>query len=113
MSLVRRLLLSNIGQMVLELILILIPVLVVSNLLSLLPTAFQQSSGGDLVLNMLVAIVIVIVFVLEIHKLEHRSLADVGFGRRQWLRQTMLGFTLGGALMTVVILVLTITGAYH
>jgi len=113
MSLVRRLLSSNIGQLVLELILILVPVLVLTNLLSLLPTTFQQSISGDLVLNMLAAIVIVIVFALEMHKLEHRSLADVGFGRRQWLRQTVLGFTLGGALMTVVILVLTITGAYH
>ncbi|HTK10691.1 MAG TPA: CPBP family intramembrane glutamic endopeptidase [Ktedonobacteraceae bacterium] len=113
MSLVRRILSSNIGQLVLELILILVPVLVLSSLLSLLPSAFQQSTGGDLVLNILAAIIIVIVFVLEMRKLEHRSLADVGFGRRQWLRQTMLGFTLGGALMTVVILVLTITGTYH
>jgi len=98
---------------VLELILILVPVLILTNLLSLLPTSFQQSIGGDLILNTLVAIVIVIVFVQEMHKLEHRSLADVGFGRRQWLRQTLLGFTLGGALMTVVILVLTVTGSYH
>ncbi|GCF10707.1 CPBP family intramembrane glutamic endopeptidase [Dictyobacter arantiisoli] len=113
MSLVRRILSSNIGLLVLELILILIPVFVLTNLLNLLPTAFQQSTSGDLVLNMLAAIIIVIVFALEMHKLEHRSLADVGFARQQWLRQTVLGFTLGGALMTVVILVLTITGAYH
>lgn len=113
MSLVRRTLSSNIGQLVLEIVLILVPVFVLTSLLSLLPTAFQQSTGGDLILNTLAAIIIVIVFALEIRKLEHRSLADVGFGRQQWLRQTMLGFTVGGALMTVVIIVLAITGSYH
>jgi membrane protease YdiL (CAAX protease family) len=113
MSLLRRTLSSNIGQLVLEIILILVPLLVLKYLLDLLPIAFQQSVSGDLVLNILVATLIVVVFVLELRKLEHRSLADVGWSRRQWLRQTVLGFTLGGALMTVVVLALAITGSYH
>ncbi len=113
MSFLRRILSSNTGQLVLEFILILIPVFVVTKLLAFLPTAFQQSAAGDLVLNILVAAVIVVVFVLELRKLEHRSLADVGWGRQQWVRQTVLGFALGGALMTVVIVVLAITGSYH
>ena len=113
MSLFRRTFSSNIGQLMLEIILIAVPLLVLVKLLNLLPAAFQQSITGDLVLNILVAAVIVVVFTLEMRKLEHRSLAAVGWGRQQWLRQTLLGFTVGGALLSVIILVLAITGSYH
>lgn len=113
MSLLRRTLSSNIGQLVLEFILIALPLLALVKLLNLLPTAFQQSAIGDLTLNILAAAVIVVVFALELRKLEHSSLAAVGWGRQQWIRQTLLGFTLGGASLAAIILVLAITGSYH
>ncbi len=113
MSLLRRTFSSNIGQLILEILLMLIPLFVLTRLLNLLPTAFQQSAIGDLVLNVLAAAVIVVVFALELRKLEHRSFADVGWCRQQWLRQTLLGFTLGGAVLSAIILVLAITDSYH
>ncbi len=113
MSFVRRLFSSNIGQLVLELILIIVPVLLLTSLLNLLPAAFQKSAAGDLILNVLLAVVIFVMFALGLRKIEHTSLAEVGFARQQWLRQTLHTITLGGALMTLVTLALAITGSYH
>ncbi len=113
MSLFRRFLASNIGQLVIELVLVAVPVLLLVALLNLLPGAFLQSVAGDVLLNVLAAAVIAVVFVLALRKLEKRSLAEAGLTGQPWLRQLFLSFCLGGALMTIVILLLALTGSYH
>jgi membrane protease YdiL (CAAX protease family) len=113
MSLFRRLLSSNLGQLVIEIVSVAIPVLLLEALLNLLPASFLQSTAGDVLLNILAAAIIIVVFQLALRKLEHRSLSDVGLSKHQWLRQLLLSFFCGGALMTVVILALAITGSYH
>jgi len=113
MSLFRRFLSSNLGQLVIELILVAIPVLLFIALLNLLLTSFLQSIAGDVLLNFSAAAIIVVVFLLSLRKIEHRSLSEVGLSRHQWLRQLFLGFFCGGALMTGVTLTLAVTGSYH
>jgi membrane protease YdiL (CAAX protease family) len=113
MSLFRRLLSSDLGQLVIEIVAVVIPVLLLEALLNLLPASFLRSLAGDVLLNILAAALIVVVFWLTLRKLEHRSLADAGLPGQQWLRHLLLGFFCGGALLTVVILALAITGSYH
>jgi len=113
MSLFRRLLSSDLGQLVIEIVAVVIPVLLLEALLNLFPASFLHSLAGDVLLNILVAALIVVVFWLTLRKLEHRSFADAGLPGQQWLRQLLLGFFCGGALLTVVILALAITGSYH
>ncbi len=113
MSLLRRLLSSNLGQLVIELVSVVLPVLLLVALLNLLPASFLQSIAGDVLLNISAAVMIVVVFLLSLRKLEHRSLSDAGLSGQQWLCQLLLSFFCGGALLTVVILVLAITGSYH
>ena len=113
MSLFRRILSSNMGQLVLELILVAIPVLLLEILFNLLPASFLTSTFGDLLLNVLAAAVIVVVFILALRKVEHSSLAEAGLSKQQWPRQLLLSFFCGGVLITIVILVLAITGSYH
>ena len=113
MSLFRRLLSSDLGQLVIEIVAVVIAVLLLEALLNLLPASFLQSLAGDVLLNILAAAIVVVVFWLTLRKLEHRSLSDAGLSRQQWLRQLLLGFFCGGALLTVVILALAITGSYH
>jgi uncharacterized protein len=113
MSLSRRLLSSNIGQLVIELVLVAIPVLLLEALLNLLPASFLQSVAGDMLLNILVAVVITVAFLLTLRRIEKSSPSGVGLSRQQWLRQLLLSFSVGGALMTVVTLALALTGSYH
>lgn len=113
MSFFRRLLSSDLGQLVIEIVAVVIPVLLLEALLNLLPASLRQSLAGDVLLNILAAAIIVVVFWLTLRKLEHRSLSDAGLPGQQWLRQLLLGFFCGGALLTVVILALAITGSYH
>jgi membrane protease YdiL (CAAX protease family) len=113
LSLLRRLLSSNMGQMVIEIVAVMIPTLLLTVLLNLLPASFQASTAGDLLLNFLGAVIIVVMFVQVLRRVEHRSPSEVGLARQQWLRQFLLSFSLGGALMTVVTLVLALTGSYH
>jgi uncharacterized protein len=113
MSLFRRVLSSNIGQLVIELVLIAVPVLLLLALLNLFPASFQQSAFGDVLLNILEAIVIVVVFRLVLRRVEQSSLSEVGLSGQQWLRPLVLSFLLGGALMAVVTIVLALTGSYH
>ncbi|GHO98169.1 CAAX amino protease [Reticulibacter mediterranei] len=104
---------SNIGQLVIELVAIVIPLLLLTTLLNLLPASFQQSLAGDLLLNIAAAAIIIAVFRLTLRRAEHTSLAAVGLARQQWLRQILLGFFCGGVLMSLVTLVLALTGSYH
>jgi CAAX protease family protein len=113
MSLFHRLRSSNLGQLVIEIVSVAIPVLLLEALLNLLPASFLQSIAGDLLLNILVAAIIMVVFQRALRKVEHRSLSDVGLSKHLWLRQLLLSFLFGGALMTVVTLVLAVTGSYH
>ena len=113
MALFRRLFSSNLGQLVIEIVAVAIPVLLLEALLNLLPASFLQSPAGDVLLNILAAAIIVVVFLLALRKLEHRSLSEAGLSRHQWLRQLLLSFLCGGALMTVVTIALAITGSYH
>jgi membrane protease YdiL (CAAX protease family) len=113
LSLFRRLLSSNMGQMVIEIVAVMIPVLLLTTLLNLLPASFQASTAGDLLLNFLAAAIIVVLFVQVLRRVEHSSPSEVGLARQQWLRQFLLSFSLGGALMTVVTLALAFTGSYH
>jgi len=113
MSLFRRLFSSNLGQLVIEIVAVAIPVLLLEALLNLLPASFLQSLAGDVLLNILATAIIVVVFLLALRKLEHRSLSEAGLSSHQWLRQLLLSFLCGGALMTVVTITLAITGSYH
>ncbi len=113
LSLFRRFLSSNIGQMIIEIVVVIIPVLLLTTLLNLLPASFQASTAGDLLLNLLAAAIIVVMFVQVLRRVEQSSPAEVGLARQQSLRQFLLSFSLGGALMTVVTLVLSFTGSYH
>lgn len=112
-SLLRRCLSSNIGQLVVELVAVALPLLLLEALLNLFPASFLQSLAGDLLLNVSAAVIIAVVFHLVLRKVEQSSLSEVGLSGHQWLRQLLLSFLCGGALMTVVILALTITGSYH
>lgn len=113
MSLFRRFRASNLGQLVIEVVLVAVPVLLLVALLSLLPTSFQASVAGDVLLNVSVAGVIIGVFLLSLRRVERISLSEAGFSRPQWFRQLLLSFVCGGALNTVVLLILLVTGAYH
>src|SRR5262245_61020535 len=109
----RRLLSSNMGQLVIEIVLVALPLLLLQVLLNLLPASFLQSIAGDVLLNISAAAIIAVVFVLTLRKVEQTSLSEVGLSRDQWVRQLLFSFVCGGALMTVVTIVLTISGAYH
>jgi uncharacterized protein len=113
MSLFRRFLSSNMGQLVIELVLVAVPAALVAVLLNLIFGSFTQSLFGDLLLNILEAVVVAVVFVQALRKIEHISPSDVGLPRHQWFRQVLVGFLAGGALLTVVMIVLAITGSYR
>jgi membrane protease YdiL (CAAX protease family) len=113
MSLFRRFLSSNIGQLVIEIVLVAVPVLLLAVFLNLVFASFLQRLVGDMLFNILEAAIIAGVFFLALRRIEHRTLSDVGLARQQWLRQLLISFLFGGALMTVVVLALSITGSYH
>jgi len=113
MFLLCRLLASDIGQLVIEIVFVAVPVLLLVALLNLFLASFLQSLAGDLLLNVLAAAIIAVVFFLTLRKIEHRSLSEVGLSGHQWLYQLLLSFLCGGTLMTVVTLALAITGSYH
>jgi uncharacterized protein len=113
MSFLRRLTSTNLGQLFIEIVAVIIPVLIVNTLLNLLPAPFLQSTIGDILLNVLIAAVIVVVFVTAVHRLEHRSLDDAGLPSHPWVRPLVLGDLFGGVLMSIVIIVMAVAGFYH
>lgn len=113
MSLLHRLRSSHIGLMVIGLVLVAVPVLLLSSLLGLIFGPFLETLFGTMLLNILMAALITGIFFLVIRKIEHRSLSEVGLSRHQWLRQLLISFLIGGALMSTNIIVLAITGFYH
>jgi membrane protease YdiL (CAAX protease family) len=113
MSLFRRVLSSNIGQLVIELVLVAVPAALLAALLNLIFGSVLQSLVGDLFLNILEAVVVAVIFVQALRKIEHISPSEVGLPGHQWFRQLLIGFLCGGALMAVVMIVLAITGSYR
>ncbi|GHO93901.1 hypothetical protein KSF_039490 [Reticulibacter mediterranei] len=114
MSLLRRVLASNMGQLVIEIVLVAVPAAVLVALLHLIfGSSMEDSLVGDVFLNILEAAVVAVVFVQALRKIEHLSPSEVGLSKHQWFRQLLIGFLGGGALMTVVMIVLAITGSYR
>jgi CAAX protease family protein len=113
MSLFRRVLASNIGQLVIEIVLVAGPAALLVALLNLIFGSSMENLVGDVFLNILEAAVVAVVFVQALRKIEHISPSEVGLPRHQWFRQTLMGFLCGGALMAVVMIVLAITGSYR
>jgi membrane protease YdiL (CAAX protease family) len=113
MSLFRRLLASNLGQLVIEIVVIAVPVLLLVVLVNLFPATFLQNTAGDALFNIAEALIIAVVFLWALRRIEHSSRAEAGLSGQQWLRQLLLSFICGGALMTVVILALALTGSYR
>src|SRR5689334_9645158 len=113
MSLLRRVLSSNIGQLVIEIVLVAVPAALLAALLNLIFGSSMESLVGDIFLNILEGAVITVVFLQVIRRIEHRSPSEAGLSKHQWFRQLLVGFLGGGALIAVVIIVLAITGSYR
>lgn len=113
MSFLRRLTSFALAQMILEVAAVAVLIILLQSLLNIFPTTFLQSTFGATLTNVLYACAIFGVLFLASRRLEKRPLSAMGLPRQGLGRLLLLGFLLGGGLMSAVIVVLALTGCYH